>query len=234
MGENVARQQTQLVTQHLENISRKALEKYEEIVRQYVRRRHGIYALYRGNRLYYVGLASNLRSRLGQHLRDRHAGTWDRFSVYLTVSDGHLKELESLVLRIASPKGNRTKSRLSRSEDLRRQIRRQISRSLRAELKSLFEGVKAAVVSKTMRSAKPKGTLAPYIDRSRRIILRYKGRRYRARARTDGRIRFRGKLYNRHPLLRGRSFDDRLTVGLRGIMRDRPAIGYPWLNCGNE
>jgi type I restriction-modification system DNA methylase subunit len=38
-------------------------------------RRHGVYALYRGNRLYYVGLASNLRSRLNTHLRDRHANT---------------------------------------------------------------------------------------------------------------------------------------------------------------
>ena len=71
----------QLVCQHLENLSRVALEKYQDIIRDYVRHRHGIYALYRKDRLYYVGLAANLRSRLTAHLRDRHAGTWDRFSI---------------------------------------------------------------------------------------------------------------------------------------------------------
>ena len=54
-----------LVSQHLENISREALEKYQDIVRRYVRNRQGVYALYRRNKLYYIGLASNLRSRFG-------------------------------------------------------------------------------------------------------------------------------------------------------------------------
>lgn len=37
----------QLVCQHLENISREALEKYKEIIKEFVRGRHGIYALFR-------------------------------------------------------------------------------------------------------------------------------------------------------------------------------------------
>ena len=56
--------QRQLVSQYLESISGTALDKYQRIIREYVRRRHGIYALYRRDRLYYVGLASNLRNRL--------------------------------------------------------------------------------------------------------------------------------------------------------------------------
>lgn len=91
---------TPLVCQQLENISREALGKYQDIIRQYVRRRHGIYTLYRRGKLHYVGLASNLRSRLGHHLRDRHQDSWDRFSVYLTIGDTHLKELEALILRM--------------------------------------------------------------------------------------------------------------------------------------
>ena len=59
-----------LVCQHLENISREAFEKYQDIVRRHVRRRQGVYALYRRGKLYYIGLASNLRSRLAHHLRD--------------------------------------------------------------------------------------------------------------------------------------------------------------------
>jgi hypothetical protein len=72
---------TQLVCQHLENISRDALEKYLPIVRRYVVRRQGVYALYRRGKLYYVGLASDLRWRLNAHLKDRLAPHWDRFRV---------------------------------------------------------------------------------------------------------------------------------------------------------
>ena len=75
----------QLVCQHLEHISRDALETYQRIIKSFVKGRHGIYALYKKDKLYYVGLASNLRNRLKHHLRDRHANRWDRFSVYLTI-----------------------------------------------------------------------------------------------------------------------------------------------------
>jgi hypothetical protein len=58
------RETSQLVCQHLENISRDALAKYQKIIRQYVRHRQGVYALYRRGKLYYVGLAGDLRWRL--------------------------------------------------------------------------------------------------------------------------------------------------------------------------
>ena len=82
-----------LLCQHLENISRKALENYSELIKDFVKNKYGIYALYHKNSLYYVGLARNLRSRLSHHLKDRHAETWDRFSVYLTTGDKHLHEI---------------------------------------------------------------------------------------------------------------------------------------------
>ena len=63
-GKSVARRKTNhLVCEYLEHIDRKMLVQYQDIVREFIRGRHGIYALYKGNRLYYVGLASNLRSR---------------------------------------------------------------------------------------------------------------------------------------------------------------------------
>jgi len=66
------KKRTQLVCQHLENISRQALERHQDIIGQYARGRQGIYAWYRRGKLYYVGLATNLRNRLKQHLKDRH------------------------------------------------------------------------------------------------------------------------------------------------------------------
>jgi hypothetical protein len=51
-----------LVFQHLERVSRKLLEEHPDIVRQFIGRSAGVYALYRKNRLYYVGLATVLRN----------------------------------------------------------------------------------------------------------------------------------------------------------------------------
>jgi len=123
-----------LVVEHLEGISRAAIKRYPDIITEFARRKSGVYALYKDNLLYYVGLAKNLRSRLHGHLRDRHADAWDRFNVYLTQGDEHLKELESLVLRIASPMGNRLTGKFLGSRDLLRVFRQRITEEQKREL----------------------------------------------------------------------------------------------------
>lgn len=99
----IPRRRNPLVCQYIENLSSAALEAYADIIRDIVGRRHGVYALYQRDKLYYVGLATNLRNHLKSHLKDRHKGLWDRFSVYLTIDHKYLKELELLVIRIAQP-----------------------------------------------------------------------------------------------------------------------------------
>jgi hypothetical protein len=125
----MARRRSSLVCQYIENLSRDALSEYADIVREIVGRRHGVYALYRRDKLYYVGLATNLRNRLKAHLNDRHRGRWDRFSVYLTIDDRHLKEIESLAIRIAQPKGNRQSGKFARSDNLTPTLRRASQRA---------------------------------------------------------------------------------------------------------
>jgi hypothetical protein len=129
-----------LVIEHLEGISRAAIKRYPDIITEFVQRKNGVYALYKGETLYYVGLAKNLRSRLRGHLRDRHADAWDRFNIYLTRGDEHLKELESLVLRIASPMGNRVTGKFMGSKDLLRAFRQRIVGSQRRELADITRG----------------------------------------------------------------------------------------------
>jgi len=131
------RQSAGLVIEHLEGISRSAMNRYPDIITEFAKGRSGVYALYKGKDLYYVGLAKNLRSRLRGHLRDRHAEAWDRFNIYLTQGDEHLKELESLVLRIASPKGNRVAGKFIGSIDLIRVFRQRIMDSQKRELVDL-------------------------------------------------------------------------------------------------
>jgi predicted GIY-YIG superfamily endonuclease len=182
----------------LENISREALERHQEIIRQYVRGRQGVYALYRRGKLYYVGLATNLRNRLKHHLRDRHGASWDRFSVYLTIGDHHLRELEALILRTVKPSGNKQKGKFARSEDLRRRFRRDIKRRVLAEVEGLFgeyppRRARRQVDTEGRDGRKP--VLAEFISGPIKLRAKFKGVVVTARVRRDGAVRFAGKVY---------------------------------------
>jgi len=186
----------QLVCQHLENISRDALENYQGIIKKYVRGRHGIYALYKKDKLYYVGLASNLRNRLKHHLRDRHAHTWDRFSIYLTIKDEHLKELESLILRIASPSGNRKSGKFLRSQDLKPDFKNAITSSQRMEINSMFGLKEEETKASRGKLLKDKLSVLAMLNRKFKIRISYKGELHKAVVIKNGTIRYKGKVYN--------------------------------------
>jgi len=205
------RKRTSLVCQHLENISREALEKYQDIIRRYVRRRQGVYALYRRGKLHYVGLAGNLRSRLAHHLRDRHQSSWDRFSVYLTIGDSHLRELESLILRIVKPAGNKQKGKFLRSEDIRRRFAGEVRAHQRDELISLIG--KTIVEEKEEEGRFFEGrrpALGKYISGPIKLRTHFKGKTLKARARRNGSINFGGKIYS-SPSLAGAAACKRRT-----------------------
>ncbi|MGD9851728.1 MAG: hypothetical protein AB7T38_10700 [Nitrospirales bacterium] len=190
-----------LVSQYLENISRRLLEEYQDSIREYVGRRHGVYALYRRDRLYYVGLASNLRSRLRHHIRDRHSHSWDRFSVYLTIGDSHIRELELLVLRIVSPPGNRVKGKFARAENLKKRLTVEIRRHQRLVFLELFgpkrgprKEKKPVKITPTPKGRQP--VLGKYKNRPSKIKGKVKGKTIWARVTKNGAIRYQGKVYN--------------------------------------
>ena len=183
-----------LVCQYLENISRDALKKYQGIIRNYVGRRKGIYALYRNGSLYYVGLASNLRSRLRRHLRDRHGKSWDRFSVYLTLGDTHMKELESLILRVVKPEGNKQKGKFINAESLKWRLDNDIKEKQDLERNSIMGHHDDD--DENLQEEEGKPILAHYKNYPRKLKCRFKGKKIKARVLKDGRISFRGKKYN--------------------------------------
>jgi hypothetical protein len=142
-------------------------------------------------------LATNLRNRLKHHLKDRHGQAWDRFSVYLTVGD-HLRELETLLLRIVRPSGNKQKGKFSGCEDLRRRFRRDMKQSALAAVDDVFNDPrpprmerKPVIGNHTGRKA----ALVNYISGPFKLRARFKGRLVRARVRRDGTVRFDGKVY---------------------------------------
>ena len=91
----------------------------QEIMRGYA----GIYALYRGKKLYYTGLTRNLLSRIKWHQRDRHAGRWDHFVIFRIHRVRYLKDIETLVLNLAEPPGNRHTGKVPRDADLNRVLK---------------------------------------------------------------------------------------------------------------
>jgi len=190
-----------LVHQHLENISAKLLEDYQPIIREYIRGQHGIYALYKNNRLYYVGLASNMRSRLSAHLRDRHMGLWNTFSIYLLHDNDRMRELESLVLRIVKPKGNRQIGKLVGSQNLKAALKRDIKDYYTQQLQKILGQHKPRQPRRTRRKQRQSraneapGALAPYFRRSKSLRAERDGYIYRARVQKNGWVQYGKYLY---------------------------------------
>ncbi len=185
-----------LVIGHLEKISGKVMEDYRPLIQSLIRGKSGVYALYHNDALYYVGLASNLMNRLNSHLKDRHSGKWNRFSVFLTVHDSHMKELESLVLRIVSPRGNRVGGKFVESENLSRVLNREMKDNDKDKRARLLGGdvKKRRVRSKTAEATGSHGLKDAF---DRRVTLKgwHKGFEYNASLRRDGRISFSGETY---------------------------------------
>jgi len=189
-----------LVTQYLETISSEAFENHADVIKKFVRGRNGVYALYRKGKLYYSGLASDLRGRLRSHSRDRHKNLWDTFSVYLTIGDQHLRELESLILRVAQPPGNHQLGKFSGAQNLNRTFGREIARKQRVERNRILG-------RETENEEAEEG--AP---RGRRIRAKYKGKFVRARLRPNRRVRMKRKLYG-SPSAAAREITGRPTNG---------------------
>jgi hypothetical protein len=188
---------TALCVEHMENVSWRVLQDYPKVARDLIRGRHGIYALFRREKLYYVGLASSLMNRVKGHLKDRHHGAWDRFSVYLTTTSDHMRELEALIVRIASPPSNRQTGRLRGAHDLRKRLNHDI-REHDDSKRALLLGGDVARARRRRKARQGGGTraLAGAVERPTQLRASYKGQTFRARLRRDGKINFRGKLYS--------------------------------------
>ena len=202
-----------LLLGHLEGISWKVLQEYHELVRSLIRGKSGIYALYRGRNIYYVGLATNLMGRLKIHLRDRHHGSWDRFSVYLTGTDEHIRELEALVLRIVNPAGNRVTGRLKASRNLH-PVLNELAKGADADRRASLLGGAVAARRRRRKATHFIGAsaLAGVSDRRIALRARYRGQLIKATLLTDGTIRLRSTVYP-SPSAAAKAIKNRATNG---------------------
>jgi len=129
-----------IITGHLEKIGSEVFEDYKSVITDLIRGNQGIYALFKKDRLYYVGLARNLKSRINAHTKDGHQNKWTHFSLYIIRKEDHIKEIESLVLRISYPKGNKVKGKLKQSKDLRPLLKNRLIEEWERQLGGIIGG----------------------------------------------------------------------------------------------
>lgn len=116
---------TPLVRKHLSEISRALLEgenkeKFAGFLKEH--EKQGLYALYKKNgELYYVGRASNLLGRLTTHRSDLHGKKWDKLAIYIIDARLTLHDVESLLIAVSKPEGNKNRGRLK--GDLKKSLR---------------------------------------------------------------------------------------------------------------
>lgn len=182
-----------LVVNRLENVSKEVFKRYFSSITELVEDSPGVYALYDGAELYYVGKSSELRKRVRHHLKDRHYASWTHFSLYLARREDHIHEIESLLVRIANPKGNRVIPRGRSSGQLVKMLKRIIKQSQKEEIADLFGSKRAA--GQRARKQDGGGSIAGLVDRSVRLFKTYKGKEFKARLNPKGFITFRGKRY---------------------------------------
>ena len=87
-------------------------------------RGRGIYVLYRDNRVYYIGLSkSSLRRRIRAHAtKDRHKGKWNTYSFYQIGRTKFIKDIESLLIRVCNPHGNKVTGKFNKKNDLKKKL----------------------------------------------------------------------------------------------------------------
>lgn len=112
---------------------------FADHLRKMMRRYAGIYALYRRRRLYYVGLTKNLLGRIRWHLKDRHRGKWDSFTIFRIQRVRYLKDIETLLSHVVDTPGNRQKGKVPKDADFNRvlhQVLKEHKRAIRGLEKS--------------------------------------------------------------------------------------------------
>lgn len=185
-------------------MSSRIFSDYRKQLTDLVGRQHGVYALYKGQRLYYVGLATNLRGRVDQHQRDKHRGRWDKFSLYLVRKADHIKEIEAIMMRVASPAGNTARGQLPRAENLLSTLKREIRNEQKRQMESIVGNKGKAVGVTARRAVKSRRTATKKSSRSdgpfplaKRLRVRgtYKGVAHEAMFLKNGSVRYKGKLY---------------------------------------
>lgn len=116
-----------LIHYALDGITRESFDVIKTELASLLKRRAGIYALYKKNKLVRVGLGTNIYWRLKGHARTKSL-VWDTASLFIIGETNlkYLRDLETAIVRIAKPKYNNQKGRVLDEHYLQRLLRRKV------------------------------------------------------------------------------------------------------------
>jgi hypothetical protein len=198
MGERVVKRRKKarrgprsLLVNTLENVSKKAFKECYEEITDLIGDSPGIYALYDGPELYYVGKSTDLRNRVKSHLHDRHYASWTHFSLYLVRRAEHISEMESLLVRIANPEGNRKVPKGRTDGQMRKKLKGLVKRKYRTLVEEMFGEKKKTkrIVTPGVKAASTHRKLKRLVQCNKTLYRTYKGKDYRATLTPSGMIK---------------------------------------------
>jgi len=125
---------------------------------------------------------------------------WDHFSLYIIRKEDHIREVESLLARIAKPPGNKQMGKLGRSRNLLPFLKQIVTSKVKHDIEFLFGTPKELQKRKKRKVRKTKGhrakrPLKGFFPTGKVIYATYKGKDYKAWVYGNGTIKFDGQLY---------------------------------------
>ena len=182
-----------LITHTLEGISKSVFKNYARLITELIGRSPGVYALYDDMGLYYVGKSIDLKGRVHHHLKDRHKASWSYFSLYLLKDEHHVDEMESLLIRIADPRGNRVKPKGRSDGSMLKKLKDMVKQKQMEEFSEMFDLKMPKAKSSSGKKAR---TLKGLADKTIQLFRTYKGKEYKASLTPKGEIKLLGKVFS--------------------------------------
>ena len=115
-----------LIQLALTNVKRDAFDVIKRELRDVLRGRAGIYALYRRGKVVRVGLGTKIFGRVKSHAKSKNID-WDTVSLFIIRKIKYLRDVETIVNRIAQPKDSLLKGRVGDEKLLMRLLKKRVS-----------------------------------------------------------------------------------------------------------
>lgn len=132
-----------LIKGSLEKIPAEVMEEesFRKTLREIMKDWSGIYVLYKDDKIYYIGKATSGFWRLWNHFkRSKHSGKWNKFSIF-RFRTKNLIDIETLLLRISKPKGNKSIPRIPKDMELTKILKKEMKES-RKKAQSIEKALK--------------------------------------------------------------------------------------------
>jgi hypothetical protein len=105
-----------------------------------------------------------------------------------------MRELETLLIHIAKPKGNKQIGKFRTSENLKPKLKREMHRYQNREFESFFGNEIPFLSTKPAAHGEP--SLKGYFKKRTRIRLTYKEKEHTAKVLNSGKIKYQNQIFN--------------------------------------